>query len=136
MKSIHGLVFAFALSTVVFACMAWWSLFHMAGLYDRIHALESLPAKVEGSRTSFQEPLTVAKGDPLRSFTADEANEWLQHCEDTPENWKRWAEAGTPMMESSNKAANNAKSGKVWKRVREPVQLGGGIDDGYELVDE
>jgi hypothetical protein len=25
---------------------------------------------------------------------------------------------------------------KVWKRVREPVQLEGGIDDGYELVDE
>jgi hypothetical protein len=25
---------------------------------------------------------------------------------------------------------------KVWRQVREPVQLGGGIDDGYELVDE
>lgn len=136
MKPIQGLVFAFALSTVVFASMAWWSLFHMATLYDRIHIMESLPAKVEGSRTSFREPQAVAKGDPLRSFTAEEANEWLQHCEDTPENRKRWAEAGTPMMESGNKAANKAKSGKVWKRVREPVQLEGGIDDGYELVDE
>lgn len=136
MKSIHGLVLAFALSTVVFASMAWWSLFHMATLYDRIHALESLPANVEGSRNEVREPHAVAKGDPLRSFTADEANEWLQHCEDTPENRKRWAEAGTPMMESGNKAANKANSGKVWKQVREPVQLGGGIDDGYELVDE
>ena len=136
MKSIHGLVFAFALSTVVFACMSWWSLFHMATLYDRMHALEILPAKTEGSRNEFREPQQVAKGDPLRSFTAEEADEWLQHCEDTPENRKRWAEAGTPMMESGNKAANKAKSGKVWKRVREPVQLEGGIDDGYELVDE
>jgi hypothetical protein len=25
---------------------------------------------------------------------------------------------------------------KVWRQVREPVQLGGGIDDGYELVEE
>ena len=108
----------------------------MATLYDRIHALESLPAKTEGSRNEFREPQRVAKGDSLGSFTADEANEWLQHCEDTPENRKRWAEAGTPMMESGNKAANKAKSGKVWKRVREPVQLEGGIDDGYELVDE
>ena len=136
MKPIQGLVFAFALSTVVFASMAWWSLFHMATLYDRIHIMESLPAKVEGSRNEVREPQAVAKGDPLRSFTAEEANEWLQHCEDTPENRKRWAEAGTPMMESGNKAASKAKSGKVWKRVREPVQLEGGIDDGYELVDE
>jgi hypothetical protein len=126
MKPLHGLVFAFALSTVVFACMTWWSLFHMAGLYDRIHKLESLPAKTEGSRNEIREPRQVSKSDPLRSFTAEESNEWLRHCEDTPDNRKRWAEAGTPMM----------KSGKVWKRVREPVQLGGGIDDGYELVDE
>ena len=25
---------------------------------------------------------------------------------------------------------------KVWRQVRDPVQLAGGIDDGYELVDE
>jgi hypothetical protein len=51
-------------------------------------------------------------GDPWRNFTAKEANEMLKDCEDTPSNRK------------------------VWRQVREPVQLGGGIDDGYELVDE
>lgn len=25
---------------------------------------------------------------------------------------------------------------KVWRQVRKPIQLGGGIDDGYELVEE
>lgn len=136
MKPVHGLVFAFAVSSVVFSGMTAWSVWHMAGLCDRIHKLESLPAKTEGSRNEIREPQQFAKSDPLRSFTAKEADEWLEHCEDTPENRKRWAEAGTPMMESGNKAANKAKSGKVWKRVREPVQLEGGIDDGYELVDE
>jgi hypothetical protein len=130
------LVFAFAVSSVVFFGMTAWSVWHMAGLYDRIHTLEGLPAKTEGSRNSFREPQQVSKCNPLRSFTADEANEWLQHCEDTPENRKRWSDAGTPMMQSGNKAANKVKSGKVWKRVREPVQLEGGIDDGYELVEE
>ncbi len=33
-------------------------------------------------------------GDPWRNFTAKEANEMLADCEDTPENRKRWAEAG------------------------------------------
>jgi hypothetical protein len=136
MKPVYGLVFAFGLSTTVFSGMAVWSVWHMAGLYDRIHKLESLLAKTEGSRNQIREPQQVAKTDHLRSFTAEEADEWLQHCEDTPENRKRWAEAGTPMMESGNKAANKAKSGKVWKRVLEPVQLEGGIDDGYELVDQ
>jgi hypothetical protein len=136
MKPVHGLVLAFSLLSVVFAGMTAWSLWHMAGLYDRIHNLESLPAKTGVSRNEIREPQQAAKNDQLRSFTADEANEWLKHCEDTPENRKRWAEAGTPMMEIGNKAANKAKSGKVWKRVREPVQLEGGIDDGYELVEE
>jgi hypothetical protein len=72
MKPVHGLVFAFALSSVVFSGMTAWSVWHMAGLYDRIHKLESLPAKMEGSRNSFREPQQVSKGDPLRSFTADE----------------------------------------------------------------
>jgi hypothetical protein len=108
----------------------------MATLYDRIHTLEGLPSKVEGSINKVLEPKKFIKGDPQRNFTAEEANDWLQHCEDTPENRKRWAEAGTPMMKSGNKEANKAKIGKVWKRVRDPVQLGGGIDDGYELVDE
>lgn len=136
MKPIYGLVFAFALSTVVFASMAWWSLFHIATLCDRIHTMKSSTAAVQPSRTSVRDHNAVAKSDPLRNFTADEANEWLQHCEDTPENRKRWAEAGTPMMESGSKSSNKTNSRKVWKRVREPVQLGGGIDDGYELVDE
>lgn len=136
MKSIHGLVFAFALSTVVFACMAWWSLFHMATLYDRIHALESLTAKTEGSRNSFWEPQAVAKSDPLRIFTAAHRLRFSGVSSQCCNHSFASSEAGKPMMESGNKAANKAKSGKVWKRVREPVQHGGGIDDGYELVDE
>ena len=93
MKPVHGLVFAFALSSVVFSGMTAWSVWHMAGLYERIHKLESLPAKMEGSRNEVREPQALAKSDPLRNFTAGEANEWLQHCEDTPENRQRWAEA-------------------------------------------
>lgn len=129
MKSINGLILAFVLSTVVFACISWWSLFHMATLYDRIHALESSSSKMKDSRNETQESLAKTKSDHFRNFTADEANEWLQYYEDTPENRKKWADAGTPMMKSKN---NN----KVWKRVREPIQLEGSIDDGYELVDE
>lgn len=52
------------------------------------------------------------KHDPYRNFTAEEANEWLQYYENKP------------------------KKNMVWKRVREPVQHGGSIDDGYELVEE
>ena len=56
----------------------------MAGLYDRIHELEKKPALTRPSAE-------------LKSFTAAEADEWLQYSEDTPENRKKWAEAGTPM---------------------------------------
>lgn len=68
----------------------------MAGLYDRIHKLES------PTRNEIRELQQVTKSDPLRNFTAEEANEWLQYCEDTLANRKKWAEAGTPMMESDN----------------------------------
>lgn len=33
------------------------------------------------------------------------------------------------------KPAPAKSSGKVWKRVRDPIQIEGSIDDGYELVD-
>lgn len=36
-------------------------------------------------------------GSPYKSFTAEEADEWLKHCEDTPENRKKWANAGISM---------------------------------------
>jgi hypothetical protein len=41
--------------------------------------------------------IEIPKNDPMRNFTAKEANEILADCEDTPENRKKWAEAGTPM---------------------------------------
>jgi hypothetical protein len=87
MKSSQGLTVAFAAFAVVFFFMTAWSLFRMAELNERTRNLE-------GSRNEFREP---KKNDPLRSFTGAEADEWLQYCEDTPENRKKWAEAGTPM---------------------------------------
>ena len=45
------------------------------------------PSEVETS----QEP-----DNSLRSFTGEEADEWLQYCEDTPENREAWAYAEKP----------------------------------------
>lgn len=97
MKSSQGLMVAFATFAVLFFFLTAWSLFHMAGLYDRIHKLEATPPTAEGSRNEVREPKTVEKSDPMRNFTAKESEEWLQYYEDTPENRKKWAEAGTPM---------------------------------------
>ena len=33
-------------------------------------------------------------------------------------------------------AASLKPARKAWRQVRQPVQLGGGIDDGYELAEE
>ncbi len=86
MKSTPALSFASGcfVGTVFF--MSLWTIVNIrntATLHDRIRKLE------------VQQP--EAKSDPLHNFKASEVDEWLQYCEDTPENRKKWAEAGTPM---------------------------------------
>jgi hypothetical protein len=44
MKSSQALTVAFALFAVLFFFMTAWSLFYMAGLYDRVHELEKQAA--------------------------------------------------------------------------------------------
>ena len=56
MKRIHGVVVAFGTLAVTFFFMAAWSLWYMAGLYDRMHALQKTRENCTCSRNDFREP--------------------------------------------------------------------------------
>ncbi len=92
MKSTPALSFASGcfVGTVFF--MSLWTIVNIrntAKLHDRMLLHDQM------LKREVQQP--EAKSDPLRNFNASEVDEWLQYCEDTPENRKKWAEAGTPM---------------------------------------
>lgn len=103
MKSSQGLTLAFVLMFAASFLVNCGYVWHMAGLYERLHAAEGKRATpptqkevaeyIESHNGSAPPANWYPNGDPWRNFTAKEANEMLTDCEDTPENRKRWAEA-------------------------------------------
>ena len=103
MKSSQGLTLAFALMSLAMFLVNCFYVWHMAGLYDRLHDAEGKRAKaptraevaeyIETHNGSAPPASWYPNGDPWRNFTAKETSEMFSDCEDTPENRKRWAEA-------------------------------------------
>lgn len=111
-KSKDDILVAMVVFMLIMASITWYSVWRMGCLSEELHnanmernrewrgwepSREEITKYIEANNGSSPPANWYPNGDPWRNFTAKEADEWLQYYEDTPDNRRKWAEAGTPM---------------------------------------
>jgi len=112
MKNKDDILVAMVIAMIIMASITWYSVWSMSRLHSQLResdvhhnkqwlgrepSREEVTKYIESHNGSSPPASWYPNGNPWRNFTAKETDEWMQYYEYTPENRKKWAEAGTPM---------------------------------------